>query len=149
MTGTGSGHAPTLYTNGVDSNINLAIMPKGTGGVGIGNTAPGALLDLGLAGTTTGTLRLEGNTSGYVQISPSAAAGSWTMTLPTGVSASNGYVLSSTTAGVTSWVANGGGGSHSAFIAHLGTATNTINNTNFAADLARGTALTNANGASR
>ncbi len=54
-------------------------MPKGTGGVGIGNTAPGALLDLGLAGTTTGNLRLEGKTSGYVQISPSAAAGSWTM----------------------------------------------------------------------
>ena len=79
MTGTGSGHAPTLYTNGVDSNISLAIMPKGTGGVGIGNTAPGALLDLGLAGTTTGNLRLEGKTSGYVQISPSAAAGSWTM----------------------------------------------------------------------
>ena len=38
MTGTGSGNAPTLYTNGVDANINMAIMPKGTGGVGIGTT---------------------------------------------------------------------------------------------------------------
>jgi hypothetical protein len=64
MTGTGSGSAPTLYTNGVDSNINLGIMPKGTGSVGIGNTSPGALLDLGLAGTTTGTLRLAPRTVG-------------------------------------------------------------------------------------
>ena len=222
MTGTGSGNAPTLYTNGVDSNINLAIMPKGTGnvgigttspdqlltisgpssaatvehlkstanstylyldthspstygiqfqrdgtvewwlgnwssasdsmifyrsnnttpvlalspsspyGVGIGNASPGSLLDIGLAGTTTGTLRLEGITSGYVQISPSAAAGSWTMTLPTGVPASNGYVLSSTTAGVTSWVANGGGGATALSSLTSGTAVNTIDNTSMA-----------------
>ena len=147
MTGTGSGHAPTLYTNGVDSNISLAITPKGTGGVGIGNTAPGALLDLGLAGTTTGNLRLEGKTSGYVQISPSAAAGSWTMILPTGVSASNGYVLSSTAAGVTSWVANGGGGSTSLSSLTSATATSSINNTSFPQtwqwnSLTNGTALT-------
>jgi hypothetical protein len=223
MTGTGSGHAPVLYTNGVDTNINLAIMPKGTGmvgigtatptntlnvaastipgielsvsgteyatlgaatgsglysnvaltgdavlraadnnlilaalnasgniymttgstdtakltilnagSVGIGNTSPGSLLDVGLAGTTTGNLRLEGKTSGYVQISPSAAAGSWTMTLPTGVPASNGYVLSSTTAGVTSWVANGGGGATALSALTSGTAVNTIDNTSMA-----------------
>ena len=77
-----------------------------------------------------GNLRLEGKTSGYVQLSPSAAAGSWTLTLPTGVPASNGYVLSSTTAGVTSWVANGGNPSLSSITS--ATATNTINSTNFA-----------------
>ena len=98
------------------------------GAVGIGNTAPGSLLDLGLAGTTTGTLRLEGKTSGYVQLSPSAAAGSWTMTLPTGVPASNGYVLSSTTAGVTSWVANGGGGASNLSSITSAIATNSIDN---------------------
>jgi hypothetical protein len=145
MTGTGSGNTPVIYTNGVDSNINMALMLKGTGGVGIDNTSPGALLDVGLAGTTTGTLRLEGITSGYVQVQPSAAAGSWTMTLPTGVPASNGYVLSSTTAGVTSWVANGSSVALSSVTSATGV--NTIDSTNNAqtwewGTLTTGTALT-------
>ena len=110
----------------------LALSPSSPYGVGIGNASPGSLLDIGLAGTTTGTLRLEGITSGYVQISPSAAAGSWTLTLPTGVPASNGYVLSSTTAGVTSWVANGGAGATALSSLTSGTAVNTIDNTSMA-----------------
>src|ERR1700722_6934114 len=54
-----------------------------SGNVGIANTSPGALLDIGKAGTTLGTLRLEGSTSGYVQLQTNVAAGSWAMTLPT------------------------------------------------------------------
>jgi len=76
------------------------------GKLGIGNTAPGALLDIGLAGTTLGTLRLEGNTSGYVQLQSSAAAGSWTMTLPTGAG-SSGQVLKTDGTGITSWGTDG------------------------------------------
>ena len=45
MTGTGSGGAP-VSTSGVDANINLAIMPKGTGYVGIGTTNPAAKMDI-------------------------------------------------------------------------------------------------------
>jgi hypothetical protein len=75
-----------------------------TGQVGIGNTSPGVRLDVGLAGTTTGSLRLEGGTSGYVQIQPAGAAGSRAMTLPT-TAGTNGYVLSTNGSGVTSWVA--------------------------------------------
>jgi hypothetical protein len=82
---------------------------SGTGNVGIGTTTPGALLDIGAPGTTLGTMRLEGNTSGYVQIQPAAAAGSWTMTLPA-TAGTNGYVLSTNGSGVTSWVAAGGSG---------------------------------------
>jgi hypothetical protein len=140
MTGTGTGNTPVIYTNGVDSNINMALMMKGTGSVGIDNTSPGALLDVGLAGTTTGTLRLEGITSGYVQVQPSAAAGSWVMTLPTGVPASNGYVLSSTTAGVTSWVANGSSVALSSVTSATGV--NTIDNTNNAQTWQWGTLTT-------
>jgi hypothetical protein len=80
-----------------------------TGHVGIGTTSPGALLDIGSSGTTLGTLRLEGNTSGYVQLQPAAAAGSWTMTLPSSAGTS-GYVLQTDGSGVTSWVAQSGGG---------------------------------------
>ena len=76
--------------------------------VGIGTTSPGALLDIGNAGTTLGTMRLEGNTSGYVQLQTAAAAGSWTMTLPASAGTS-GYVLSTNGSGVTSWVSAGGG----------------------------------------
>ena len=50
--------------------------------VGIQNTAPGALLDIGTATSVLGTLRLEGNTSGYCQLQPTAAAGSVTITFP-------------------------------------------------------------------
>ncbi len=102
-----------LDTKGRDLRIlstaapNAFTLQQSTGNVGIGNTSPGALLDIGNATHTLGTMRLEGDTSGYVQIQPSTAAGDWTMTLPSGVPGSNGYVLSSTTAGVTSWVAPG------------------------------------------
>lgn len=54
------------------------------------------------AGSTLGTLRLEGNTSGYVQLQTAAAAGGWTLTLPSGTTAS-GLVLSTNGSGVTSW----------------------------------------------
>ena len=78
---------------------------QSTGKVAIGNTAPGSLLDIGKAGTTLGTMRLEGNTSGYVQLQPAPAAGSWTMTLPNGAGMS-GYVLKTNGSGVTSWTAS-------------------------------------------
>ena len=102
-------NSPDLYLSRLSTGV-LAIgsttTSNGTliaGSVGIGTTSPGALLDLGLAGTTTGTLRLEGIASGYVQLQPASAAGSWTMTLPSSAG-SNGYVLSTNGSGVTSWV---------------------------------------------
>jgi len=47
-------------------------------------------------------MRLEGSASGYVQIQPAAAAGSWAMTLPSGAG-SNGQILTTNGSGVTSW----------------------------------------------
>ncbi|OGI95665.1 hypothetical protein A2917_01120 [Candidatus Nomurabacteria bacterium RIFCSPLOWO2_01_FULL_42_17] len=73
------------------------------GNVGIGTTAPGALLSLGLAGTTKGVINFAGNTSGVVTMQPAAAAGTWTMTLPTAVG-SAGYQLTDAAGdGITSW----------------------------------------------
>ena len=80
-----------------------AMRVTSTGSVGIGTTSPGSALDV------KGTLRLSGATSGYVGLAPAAAAGSTTYTLPSAAPASNGYVLSSTTAGVMSWIAPSGG----------------------------------------
>lgn len=70
--------------------------------VGIGTDAPSTLLHVGKAGTTLGTLGLAGNTSGLVTIQPAAAAGTWTMTLPTGAG-SSGQVLQTNGSGTTSW----------------------------------------------
>jgi len=65
------------------------------------------------AGTfTTGTFNTstvhKGATSGTVTITAPAVAGTQSYTLPTGLPALNGYVLSCTTAGVMSWVAQSG-----------------------------------------
>jgi len=57
-----------------------------------------------------GDLTLNGSTSGTVTLSSPAVAGTQAYTLPTAVPAVSGYVLSSTTGGVMSWVAGGGAG---------------------------------------
>ena len=62
-----STHAAGVTPTSQSSFTDLMVIRGDSGYVGIGTTSPGALLDIGLAGTTTGTLRLEGGTSGYVQ----------------------------------------------------------------------------------
>lgn len=96
------------------STTNYAIYTNGTtpsyfgGNVGISAAAPGAMLQLGTAGTSLGTFRMTGNTSGFVQIQPAAAAGSWTMTLPAN-DGDNGQVLTTDGSGITSWTTASGG----------------------------------------
>lgn len=109
-----SGDAMISTRLGIGSTNGLyALNVGGTGGlgvggtayfasyVGIGTTAPGAMLDIG-GSNAGGTLRLAGNTSGYVQIQPAAAAGSWVLTLP----ADNGALgeqLTTDGEGVATW----------------------------------------------
>jgi hypothetical protein len=52
---------------------------------------------------------MTGTTSGKVSIQSAAAAGTWTMTLPT-TAGTNTYVLQTDGTGITSWVAQSGGG---------------------------------------
>lgn len=63
----------------------------------------------GTTGTTQPSVAMTGATSGTVTITPPAVAGTQGYTLPTGLPAANGYVLSSTTGGVMSWATAGGG----------------------------------------
>ncbi len=44
--GAAAGNAPVIGTAGSDANINLVLIPKGTGGVGIGTTSPLNSLDV-------------------------------------------------------------------------------------------------------
>ena len=125
FSGTGTGQIITAASQ------NLALMPggnvgigtttpKGTfdvngkmtviasGNVGIGTTTPGALLDIGVATAIKGVIRLAGNTSGNVTIQPAAAAGTWTMTLPSAGNSNAGYQLTCVAAdSITSWAAAG------------------------------------------
>lgn len=108
----------TKSGTGVDGAIYLGLSPSNTarGNVKIGgSSSPIALLTIGEAGSKLGDISLAGNTSGTVTIRPAAAAGTWTLTLPTD-DGNSGYVLQTDGAGVTSWVAASGGG---------GTVTNT------------------------
>ena len=63
----------------------------------------------GATGITQPADNLVGSSSGTVTVQPAAAAGTWTMTLPTNAG-SSGYVLQTDGAGVTTWAALTGGG---------------------------------------
>lgn len=107
-------------------------------------------LTLGATGSTLGVLALSGSTSGTVTVQPAAAAGTWTLTLPTS-GGTNNYVLTTNGSGTASWsqvsltagvtgvlpVANGGTNASSAGI----TAFNNI--TGYSAAGATGTTSTN------
>lgn len=62
---------------------------------------------LGTAGAATGVLTLSGSTSGTVTLQPAAAAGTYTLTLPTS-DGNSGEVLTTDGTGVLSWAAGGG-----------------------------------------
>lgn len=79
------------------------------GNVGIANNSPSSILDIGTAAADTGLFRLEGITSGYVEVKSANAAGSWTMTLP-GSAGTSGQVLTTDGTGITSWSTPAGGG---------------------------------------
>jgi hypothetical protein len=79
-------------TSGANGNISLT--PTGTGRTNITN------------GTIANNLQFNGSTSGTVEFAAPSVAGTQAYTLPTAVPAVSGYVLSATTGGVMSWIAN-------------------------------------------
>lgn len=91
----------------VPAHFSYCVPGLGCGTVGtnygIGNSAPGALLDLGLAGTTAGVIRLEGSTSGYTQIAAAATAGSWQLTTPSTDGAAGDLLQNIAGTGTTTW----------------------------------------------
>jgi len=129
-----SGYALTATTGGVMSWAAASASPGGSttqvqynnGGAFAGSanmTFDGTTLTAaGFAGPFNGTVGAttantgtfsstvhKGATSGTITLTAPAVAGTQSYTLPTAVPASNGYVLSSTTAGVMSWAAAGSG----------------------------------------
>jgi hypothetical protein len=99
-THTGSGTNVGLYSTASGGSNNYAAIFN-AGNVGIGTTNPLELLSLGTVGTN-GVLSLAGNTSGKIIIQPAAAAGTYTLTLPTTAGIASQYLQTDGT-GVLSW----------------------------------------------
>jgi len=95
------------------SGYTPAITINSSSNVGIGTTSPSALLTLGTAGTTSGTLSLAGGTSGVITLQTAAAAGTYTLTLPTSDGNAN-EVLTTNGSGVLSWTVPAGTGANTA-----------------------------------
>ena len=107
-------HAETTLTDATNNYGFYGAIASGTGrwNVYAAGTAPNYFAGVSTfnAGIiVSGSVALNGSTSGTVTVSTAAAAGTWTLTLPTSAG-TNGYVLSTNGAGVTSWVAQSGGG---------------------------------------
>lgn len=129
-TTTSIGNEKTLevFTNGTHASNNITTFGQkvsnshiGTGSINIALQAQAANGDENIAfwanrgkarfgtnGTEKGVLEILGNTSGAVTIQPAAAAGTWTMTLPTNDGDAN-QVLTTNGSGVTSWTTPSGG----------------------------------------
>jgi len=90
-----------------------ALTVLGSGNVGIGTTSPSALLTLGTAGTTAGTFSLAGGTSGVITLQTAAAAGTYTLTLPT-TDGNASEFLQTDGSGVLTWAVPAGTGANTA-----------------------------------
>jgi hypothetical protein len=108
----------TTELSGTPTTGRLVVKASGTSNIFVGRNSSEVnvayidgygKLNLGAASSITGQINLIGTTSGIVSLKVADAAGTWTMTLPSAVPASSGYVLSATTAGVCSWVAAASG----------------------------------------
>jgi len=129
VVGGGAGAAPSTVTTGTGVVTALGVNTGSAGafvvnGGDLGTPSAGVVTNLtgtasininGTVGATTantGTFSStvhKGATSGTVTIAAPSVAGTQSYTLPSAVPAANGYVLSSTTAGVMSWAAAGTG----------------------------------------
>jgi hypothetical protein len=97
----------TLFVSGGDlgtPSAGVVTNLTGTASININGTVGATTAN---AGTFSSTVH-KGATSGTITLTAPAVAGTQSYTLPTAVPASNGYALTSTTAGVMSWAAVSG-----------------------------------------
>ena len=84
------------------NNYGIYIAGASTAAIVVASADP---VQLGVAGSSTGTMNWQGATSGVVTMTVAAAAGTWTMTLPTAVGGAGEQLTDAAGNGVTSWAA--------------------------------------------
>jgi len=97
------------FDGDIDLNSTGTLLNVGNAGndwTATGITTLGSVA-IGVAGSDQGTLTLAGLTSGVVTVAVAAAAGTWTMTLPTAVGAAGEQLTDAAGNGITSWAAAG------------------------------------------
>lgn len=99
--------ANTNTASGTSTNIALGLLASGAAD-NVALYIEGGSFDIGKAASQTGIINFRGITSGKVSLQSAAAAGTWTMTLPTDAG-TDGYILKTNGFGVTSWIAPGSG----------------------------------------
>lgn len=109
ITSFGTGVATWLGTPS-SANLASAITNETGSGLLVFGTAPtfASTMTIGTASGTTGAIDFKGTTSGTVTLTVAAAAGTYTLTLPT-TDGDSGQVLSTNGSGVTSWITPGSG----------------------------------------
>jgi hypothetical protein len=90
-------------TTGATADYGITIRGADTAAIWIDSADP---IQLGTAGSSTGTMNWQGATSGVVTVTVAAAAGVWTLTLPPDNGAA-GEQLQTNGSGVTTWEAAG------------------------------------------
>lgn len=88
-------------TSGATADVGVYIAGADTYAIHVASADP---VHLGTAGTATGVLQMAGATSGVVTMTVADAAGTWSLTLPTGDGCC-GQQLATNGSGVTSWTA--------------------------------------------
>lgn len=91
------------FAVGFNTTVPSFRVSAGSGAGTYGQTYIYGAANFGIAGTTLGSLNLNGNTSGTVTVRPAAAAGTWTLTLPVNDGDAD-QVLRTDGSGATSWV---------------------------------------------
>lgn len=108
-----TGQGPTIYAEGDDANINIALEAKGTGVVSFNAFAGAAITNIPGSASAAGALRIsEQTTNGtnYIQFSaPASLSANYSSTLPS-YSASSKVLKINGSTGVQSWVADGTSG---------------------------------------
>ena len=98
----GAATASSIAIAGATLGTNVLAV-NGTTLLGGATTVSTGGLTIGVAGTTGGTIALKGSTAGTLTLQVPATVTDYSITLPSAAAAANGYILTSTTAGVTSW----------------------------------------------
>lgn len=115
---------PDLLISTTGNNGDIELTPHGTGAVNVNDA------NLNIAsGTSAGEVRFyepSGSGTNYSAFKAQAQAGDVTYTLPAAAPATNGFVLSGTTAGVLSWVSNASSNSFAATWLNADGATKTV-----------------------